>query len=68
MAESGELFFYVPVDELHGPEDMWKHRWRRVLFYPANQIDRAVFGGPDSVIDVTWELTTAHDITRGNSV
>ena len=68
MAETGELFFYVPVDELHGPEDMWKHRWLRVLFYPANQIDRHFFGGPTAVIDATWELCTAHGIPRRNSV
>jgi hypothetical protein len=68
VAESGELFFYVPADELHGPEDMWKHRWLKVLFYPANQIDRQCFDGPTPVIDVTWELCTAHGIPRGNSV
>jgi len=58
MAESGELFFYVPVGEIHGPEDLWKHHWLRVLFYPANQIDQEVLGGPAPVIDVTWELTS----------
>jgi len=68
MAESGELFFYIPVDEIHGPEDLWRHRWRKVLFYPANQIDQLVFGGPEPVIDVTFELTTARGITRQNSV
>lgn len=68
MAESGELFFYVPVDEIHGPEDMWKHRWLKVLFYPANQIDRQFFGGPTPVIDVTWELCTARGIPGHNSV
>ncbi len=67
VAESGELFFYVPVNELDGPEDMWKHRWLKVLFYP-NQIDRQCFDGPTPVIDVTWELCAVHGIPRGNSV
>ena len=68
MAETGELFFYVPVDEIHGPGDMWKHRWLKVLFYPANQIDRNIFGGPAPVIDVTWELCAIDGITGPDSV
>ncbi len=68
VAESGEPFFYVPVNEILGPEDFWRHRWRVLFFAPANQIDRHVFGGPEPVIDVMWELSTAHGLPRPNSV
>ena len=65
MAEAeGGPFFYVPMDEVRGPEDFTKHQWRTLFFAPANQIDRHGFGGPEPVIDVLWELPSAHRVAR----
>jgi hypothetical protein len=58
MREFGsEGFLYDDAQTIFRTHDMSTHNVRRVLFWPANYVDRKLFNGPDPVICFLFDLS-----------
>jgi hypothetical protein len=49
-------FLYDSADKVFETHDMSVHHSRRLLFVPANFVDRNLFGGPSPVICFLFDL------------
>ena len=57
-AEYGmEGFLYVPADQVFATKDLSQHYFFCKVYAPINWVDRALFGGPDPVRGITFDLS-----------
>jgi hypothetical protein len=55
-AYGSEGFLYDDAETIFRTHDMSTHNFRRVLFWPANYVDRMLFHGPDPVTCFLFDL------------
>lgn len=51
-----DSFLYDSADTVFRTHDMSDHNFRRLLFAPANYVDRKLFGGPSPVICIMFDI------------